>query len=85
MAKKVTIKFDYKAFNAYRKSPEVRAEIERRTRAVSDAAGGEDDYPVEILENKNRVWGKVETGTWEAQEEEAANKTLTRALDAGRY
>jgi len=67
------------------RSPEVLAELERRGRAIRDAAGGEEaGYEAQPYTGKNRARVSVRTWTPEAMRREAREKRLLRALDAGR-
>lgn len=58
------------------------ADVTRRANAMAAAAG--EGVGVEVSTGANRVRATVATETWEAAEREATNKTLTRAIGAGR-
>lgn len=85
MATRLTkIKFHYDGFNELRKSPGVAAELERRGKAIAQAAGGEDDFAVEVSTNGSRARVVVVTATAEGMLAEASQRALTNALSAGR-
>jgi len=65
-------------------SAAVQAEIQRRTDAIRDAAGGEPDFVSHVSVVGDRVMGRVVTATVEGMKAEAENRALTRAIDAGR-
>lgn len=66
------------------KSDGVKADMERRAKAVALAAGGEPDYQADAWIGKDRARGTVRTATHQARRDEAENRTLTRAVDAAR-
>lgn len=67
------------------RSPDVLAELERRGKAIRDAAGGEaEGYEVQPWTGKNRGRVTVRTSTVAAMRREAREKRLLRSLDAGR-
>ena len=70
------------AVRALLRSPEVKADLERRARSISAAAGPGNEVESEV--GINRARAAVVTETVEAMLNEAKNRTLTRALDAGR-
>jgi len=80
----VRVKIISKGAREILRSAKVQAELERRGKAIADAAGGEPDYEVETRVGANRVRTSVRTATQKAREDESRNKALTRALDAGR-
>lgn len=85
MAGKLTkIRFHHEGFDALRKSPEVAAELERRARAIAQAAGGEPDFEVIMDETSSRARATVLTATIEGRVAEATDRALTNALGAGR-
>lgn len=65
------------------RSDGVRRDLERRARQIAEAAGDGFEYDSAIGQNRARatVW----TDTIEAMHEEATDRTLTRAIDAGRH
>lgn len=82
MAKVERIEFHSEAFAAVLHSEEVRADLERRGRAIAAAAG----HGVEVLvrDYRSRVAVIVTADTHEAKVAEATDKVLTTALGAGR-
>jgi hypothetical protein len=80
----VRVKIISKGAREILRSAKVQAELERRAKAIADAAGGEPDYEVGSRVGANRVRTSVRTATQKAREDESRNKSLTRALDAGR-
>lgn len=64
------------------KSPEIRADLERRGRRIASAAGA--GHEVESFMGRNRVRVTVRTDTFEARYAEATTRDLSRAIDAGR-
>jgi hypothetical protein len=64
------------------KSAEVRADLERRGRAIAAAAGPGHRVAVDVGGKRARV--AVITDTLEARVGEARHRSLTRAIDAGR-
>lgn len=63
-------------------SPAVRADLERRARAIAAAAGSGMEVDSEI--GRNRARASVRTATNAAMRREATERALTRAIDAGR-
>lgn len=63
-------------------SPEVRADLERRGRAIAQSAG--DGMEVESDVGPTRARASVHTATPDAMRREAIDRALTRAIDAGR-
>jgi hypothetical protein len=76
------IKLNLAGFRTLRRSPEVMADLEKRARRIADAAGP--GHEVEVTKGRTRALGMVWTDTHEACRNEAANRSLTRAIDAGR-
>lgn len=64
------------------RSSEVSDELERRGKAMADAAGP--GHSVRRFQGRDRVRVHVATESPEAMEAEATDRTLTRAIDAGR-
>ena len=63
----------------------VQADLKRRAEAIAAAAGGpEAGFEVGTNVGPNRARASVVTTTIEAMRAEAEDRTLTRALDAGR-
>jgi hypothetical protein len=84
MAGTMRIEWNIPGFNALRKDPAVEAELLRRGRAIAERAGGEPDFAVKVASNPSRARVIVVTDTTVARELEATERSLTRALDAGR-
>lgn len=63
-------------------SPEVTQELEQRGERIAAAAG--DGNEVQTFRGRNRVRITVRTATPAARHREAASRSLTKALDAGR-
>ncbi|MDI3330132.1 MAG: hypothetical protein QJR09_05265 [Micrococcus sp.] len=83
MARKRTrIQFNYKGFDAVRRSDGVKADLERRGRRIADAAG--EGFETKSTLNPGRAGVLVYADTYEAMEAEATDKALTRAINAGR-
>lgn len=86
MATKVRMVFKSDGFAALLQSDEVRADIERRAKAIADAAG--DGFEAEMMDGSYggspRPIGVIAAKTWEARAAEATGKVLSSALDAGR-
>lgn len=78
------IELNIDAFNAVRNSPEVMAELRRRAELIANQAGGTKDYEVTVKNQKTRARAYVTTVTNKARVAEARDRTLTRAIDAGR-
>ncbi len=77
------VKLNIAGFRALRNSPAVVAELERRAKAIAEAAGpGMETRPAETGGNRARV--AVVTSSFEAMLAEAHHRTLTRAVGAGR-
>lgn len=87
---RVRLEFHYEGFNEVRTSPEVTADIHRRTDAIAAAANGMveggtgDDFEGRKTVNKTRARGSVITVTAEAMLAQQRDHVLERALDAGR-
>lgn len=82
MAKKIRIVMNSAGVDALLKSSEVQDDLERRARAIADAAG--EGMEVDVRVGQTRARASVRTATYEAMLAEAQDKVLTRALDAGR-
>lgn len=81
---KVRIEMNPEGIRALLKSPGVQADIEARTNAVAEAAGGTEDFKPSVYIGKTRIRGSVITATAAARRAEATDLVLTRAIDAGR-
>lgn len=64
------------------RSREIQRDLQRRAEAIADAAGP--GHRTELQVGRARARAEVATDTFEAMYDEATNRTLTRALDAGR-
>lgn len=64
------------------RSDEVRADLERRAQAIADRAGS--GFAAESEVGSNRARAVVYTADFDAMLAEAQQRTLTRAIDAGR-
>ena len=76
------LELNSEGIQALLKSPEVRADIERRARAIAGAAGP--GHRVALDHTGKRARAAVITDTLEARLGEARHRNLTRAIDAGR-
>jgi hypothetical protein len=65
------------------KSSEVRADLMRRANRIAAAAGA-GNYDVTPSQTPTRARVSVGTADYAARKAEATNRSLTRALDAGR-
>ena len=83
---KMRIEFNSAGFQALLSGPEVRADIERRTRAIADAAGENFEAQVKVgmAHGGMRVIGTVAPTSFKGVKEESEHKVLTSALGAGR-
>lgn len=70
------------AVRALLRSPEVAADLTRRARNIAATAGP--GHRVDSQIGPNRARAAVITDTFEAMHHEATDRTLSRALDAGR-
>ncbi|HEX5541113.1 MAG TPA: hypothetical protein VFX60_06055 [Micromonospora sp.] len=82
MAKPVRIKLNRKGVVALLKSAEVKADLERRAKAIAAAAGS--GMEASAMVGKGRARASVITATGDARRAEATGRKLTRAIDAGR-
>lgn len=79
---KVKVVVNRQAVRALLKSPEIRADLERRGRRIAEAAGP--GHESETFVGRSRVRVTVRTETFEAMHAEATTRDLSRAIDAGR-
>ncbi|WP_066041907.1 hypothetical protein [Herbiconiux solani] len=89
MAKVTKIKVSSSAVRQILQSDEVQADLQKRTRAIANAAGGEPDFKarVEVRQGSSklgRAMGFVTTATRKGRKAEAEDRKLTRAIGAGR-
>lgn len=80
----VRVEMNSAGAKALLQSEEVQALLREKAEAISAAAGGEPDYPVEVIVGAARARASVSTGTFKAIRDEATDRTLSSALDAGR-
>jgi hypothetical protein len=64
------------------RSPEVVADLKRRAEAIAAVAG--EGNEVEVAVGPTRARAAVVTKTFDAMRDEATDRSLTRAIDAGR-
>ena len=80
------IKWNNKGFYDLRREPGVVQDLERRARAVKEAAG--EGYEVGSIQGARNPQGRwrtsVITADYKSQKDNAKNDTLLRALDRGR-
>ena len=81
-AKGVRIQVDKAAIRALLTSPEVYADLSNRGNAIASAAG--DGVEATTTRNRDRVVVFVRTETAAAMKAEAVDRSLTRAISAGR-
>jgi len=84
MAGSIRIELDSAAVVALLQSEEVQAELTRRGEAIQAATGSPNDFDVITVVGRQRAAVYVSTATVEGMLAEATDRTLTRALDAGR-
>lgn len=78
----VKVKMRRAGSRAVLRSPEVLAELRRRAEMIAAAAGPGHEVDGQI--GRGRARASVRTATFQAMEAQATDRTLTRALDAGR-
>jgi hypothetical protein len=64
------------------REPGVLADLERRARAIANAAG--EGHEVHAEQGRTRARAAVVTTSFEAMRKEATDRNLLRAFDAGR-
>lgn len=83
--KSVRIQLNRPGIIEFLKSQPVHDDLERRARAIADAAGGEaEGFLAEDSVAPDRAALQVITTTHEARAREARDRALTSAIDAGR-
>lgn len=80
--KSIRVKLNRPGIVALLQSSEVTADLDDRTERIAAAAG--DGFEATVTRNRDRAVGFVRTATTEARRAEAEDRSLTRALDAGR-
>lgn len=78
------IEWNRNAIKDLLRSPEVRADLERRAAAIKARADGPGEHIVDSQIGRNRARASVRTGDYKAAKAEAESANLTRAIDAGR-
>ncbi|BAU32458.1 hypothetical protein [Microcella alkaliphila] len=89
MSKQTRISLNSDGIRQLLQSAPLQADMERRTRAIAAAAGGEPDFEARVevkggSSRLGRVMGYVATATMEGRRAAATDNALIRALDAGR-
>jgi hypothetical protein len=69
---------------AIENGPDVRADLMRRALAIRAATGDPESHSARVDQGATRLLGIVTADTYTARREEATNRSLARALDAGR-
>jgi hypothetical protein len=82
MAKSARIVLNRAGVRELLKCPGVQADLARRAERIAAAAGP--GMVAESYVGRNRARSRVYTQTPEARRAEASDRTLTRAIDAGR-
>ncbi len=82
MPSNIRVEMNRRGVTELLKSAEVQADLERRAKAIAEAAGP--GMEVDVRVGKTRARASVRTETFEAILSEATDKTLTKAIDAGR-
>lgn len=78
----VKVKLNKAGVRELLRSAEVEADLVSRARRIASAAGS--GHEVQSGKGRNRARAEVVTATFDAMREEAMNRNLTRAIDAGR-
>lgn len=78
----VDIKLNHRGVRDLLRSSEVRRDLERRAAAIAASAGP--GHRIESEDGPNRARAAVVTDTFEAMNDEATSRSLTRAIGAGR-
>lgn len=82
MAGTVRVVLNSAGVRALLRSEAVRADLERRAKAIAEAAG--EGFVAESRITGLRARASVRTDTADARAAEATDRALTRAIDAGR-
>lgn len=82
MAALERLKINPAGVRALLNDPGVKADLERRARAIAAQAG--EGMEVSVQPGRNRARATVITATTEARVAEATNRSLSAAFDAGR-
>lgn len=78
----VRVELNHRAVRELLRSEAVRADLARRAQAIAAAAGPGNEAHSKI--GPNRARAEVVTKTFAARYQEATQRTLTRAIEAGR-
>lgn len=78
----VRITMNRSAVRQLLRGPEVEQDLNRRARAIAAAAG--EGHETDLWIGRTRARATVRAETFEARAREARDKSLTRAIDAGR-
>lgn len=82
---KVRIEINVPGFNEFRKQSAVQADLLARGERIARKAGGAPDFETRVYpDNRTRARVTVGTATTKGRIEEAAHRSLTKAIDAGR-
>ncbi|NII42296.1 hypothetical protein E9228_002954 [Curtobacterium flaccumfaciens] len=84
MAGSIRVELNSAGVVALLQSEEIKAELLRRGEAIQAAAGGAPDFDVIAVTGRQRAAVYVATASVQGMLAEATDRTLTRALDAGR-
>lgn len=76
------VKLNKASVRALLRSPEIQRDLKRRADAIAQAAGP--GFEADLSVGRNRARATVRTATRAARRAEATNRTLSRAVDAGR-
>lgn len=82
MASNVTVRLRLKGLNALMTSRPVASEVIKRAQAIQEAAG--ENFEVNVVPHKYTARAYVRAANAAGAREEARDKRLTRAIDAGR-
>lgn len=81
---RIRVRLNSRGIQEVLQSREVQDDLARRADAIKNAAGGEPDFESGVSIVGDRAMGYVVTASTEGRLAEAKDRTLTRALDAGR-
>lgn len=82
MASKVRIKLNREGVRQLLNGPEITADLQGRASAIANRAGP--GFDPDVRSGRNRARATVRTATHSARVAEATDRSLTRAIDAGR-
>lgn len=82
---KVRVEINVAGFNEFRKQPALQADLLARGERIARKAGGSPDFETRVYPDmRTRARVTVGTATTQGRIKEAAHRSLTRAIDAGR-